>query len=136
MTTAHIRTAARFAARPDWRLWLAALAVFVQVLLPVQVLRAAGVSGDPIVLCSAAGKIAGDTAALDGGPISDAGHKTGMVCPLCAGAGGAALPPGEPQAGLEAPAEFAGIRFALADDTAESCGGSAAYGSRAPPVSV
>ncbi len=121
-------------ARPSWRLWLAALALFVQVLLPVQLLRAAGIAGETIVLCTMGGSVTLDAAALDGMAPADAGHKAGMVCPLCAGGAGAPLAPVDPAAALAAPVEFAGVDFARADAPAMHSGGLAAYGSRAPPV--
>ncbi|MBL8807854.1 MAG: DUF2946 family protein [Rhodospirillales bacterium] len=120
--------------RHSLRVWLAALALFVQALLPVQVLRAAALPGEAISFCSAAGAPATHLTGADGGPLSDSGHKTGMVCPLCTAAGAAAVPPVDPAGALPSPVRFAAVDFARHDEIVPAAGGSAAYGSRAPPT--
>lgn len=133
MTPPISATGRLYAARHSWRVWLAAFALFAQVLLPVQVLRAATHPADWAAFCSVAGASAGHGVDLDGNPVSDAGHKTGMVCPLCATAGGAAVPPADPLEALSLPVKFVAVGFVRSDEAVPSIGGRAAYGSRAPP---
>jgi len=118
------------------RLWLAALALAVQVLLPVQALRAASATGEAVVLCTAAGPVTLDAAALDDGRTEGADREHASICPLCAGAGGAADIPVDPAAGLAGPANSSCVTFAAARSPAPAAGGSGAYGSRAPPRSI
>jgi hypothetical protein len=120
-----------------WRLWIGALALIVQLLMPVQhVLARGGDADDQAVLCTSEGSIIVNLADLDGTPAPAGKSMAGMLCPLCAFGGTQVLLTPE-AAGFAAPrCDASTIEFEARQAQPAGNGGSAAYGSRAPPLSI
>ena len=121
-----------------WRLLIGAVALLVQLLGPVQHALAgfAGGSDGQAVLCTAEGNVVVDLNDL-GDPGAPAGKPAaGPVCPICAIGGTQALVMPTPAPAAVSLRDHVRINFIATSEPAFGSGGRAAYGSRAPPVSI
>jgi hypothetical protein len=120
-----------------WRLWIGALALFVQLLLPVHhVLVQAGGADDHVVLCTAGGSVVVALTELGDDPVPPRKDMAGMACPLCAFAGAQALLPPDTACAVLATRTASRVDFDRSGAATVKVGGNAAYVSRAPPTSI